>query len=244
MSHRARPAADPSASIGRVGDALRFLYPRRVPEPEAMDETDEVDSYAAATAAKHLAKVDGRFVRQLLGEFEADSVLDVGCGPGQILRDYARGRRSGRPVRAVGVDLSLPMLSEARRQGLRQVVVANASALPFREGTFELVFCNSVLHHMAEPKGDLAEMARCVAPGGRLLVRDLRRPPRPLVRPHIAFLGRHYSGRMRQLFDASVRAAYTPTEARRLLPRGGAQPGVVRRRGLSYLEARWTRPRA
>jgi hypothetical protein len=48
---------------------------------------------------------------------------------------------------------------------------------------------------------------------------------------------------MRQLFDASVRAAYTPTEARRLLPRGGAEPGVVRRRGLSYLEARWTRPR-
>lgn len=209
-----------------------------------MDETGEVDSYAAAAAAKHLAEVDGRFVRQLLGEFETDSVLDVGCGPGQILRDYVRGRGSARPVRAVGVDLSLPMLSEARRQGLRQVAVANASALPFREGTFELVFCNSVLHHMAEPEGDLAEMARCVAPGGRLLVRDLRRPPRPLVRPHIAFLGRHYSGRMRQLFDASVRAAYTPTEARRLLPRGGAEPGVVRRRGLSYLEARWTRPRA
>jgi ubiquinone/menaquinone biosynthesis C-methylase UbiE len=210
-----------------------------------MDMEDEVDSYSAATAARHLARLDGRFVRQLLAELPSAAVLDVGCGPGQILLDYLRGRgMDGRSVRAVGVDLSLPMLSEARRRGLVRVVVANASSLPFRDGAFGLVFCNSVLHHMAEPSADLAEMARCVARGGRLLIRDLRRPLRPLVRPHLAFLGRHYAGPMKQLFEASVRAAYTPAEARRLLSWAPAGTSRVRRRGLSYLEARWTRPPA
>jgi ubiquinone/menaquinone biosynthesis C-methylase UbiE len=180
----------------------------------------------------------------LLIEFPADAVLDIGCGPGQIVLDYLHGRReTSAGVRGVGVDLSLAMLLEARRKGLTAVAVANASALPFADGAFDLVFCNSVLHHMSDPERDLAEMARCVSRGGRLLVRDLRRPPRALVGPHIAFLGRHYAGRMKQLFEASVRAAYTPTEARRLLGRARAQPTRVRRQGLSYLEARWTRPR-
>jgi ubiquinone/menaquinone biosynthesis C-methylase UbiE len=227
-----------SASIASV---LEFLYSRRVPEPEVMDETEEVDSYAGATAARHLARLDGRFVNQLIRDTAAGRTLDVGCGPGQIVLGYLKGRRKADPrARAFGVDLSLPMLREARRNGLLGVAVANASALPFRDGAFDLVFCNSVLHHMAEPSRDVAEMARCVSGGGRLLIRDLRRPPRPLLQAHIAFLGRHYAGRMKQLFDASVRAAYTPAEARRLL--GQARGARVRRRGLSYLEAGWTRP--
>jgi ubiquinone/menaquinone biosynthesis C-methylase UbiE len=220
---------------------LGFLYSRRIPEPEVMDEADEVDSYAGATAARHLARLDARFVRRLLSETASTRTLDVGCGPGQIVLGYLRGRqRDHPPARAFGVDLSLPMLAEARRNGLTCVAVANAAALPFRDGAFDLVFCNSVLHHMAEPAGDIAEMARCVARGGRLLIRDLRRPPRLLLRAHIAFLGRHYAGRMKQLFEASVRAAYTPAEARSLL--GKASGARVRRQGLSYLEARWTRP--
>lgn len=227
-----------SASIAVV---LDFLYSRRVPEPEVMDETDEVDSYAGATAARHLARLDGRFVRRLLRDTTSRRTLDVGCGPGQIVLGYLRERRKAEPrARAFGVDLSLPMLREARRNGLLGVVVANASALPFRDGAFDLVFCNSVLHHMAEPAQDVAEMVRCVSGGGRLLIRDLRRPPRPLLRAHIAFLGRHYAGRMKQLFEASVRAAYTPAEAQQLLSQ--ARGARVRRRGLSYLEAGWTRP--
>jgi ubiquinone/menaquinone biosynthesis C-methylase UbiE len=206
-----------------------------------MDEVEEVESYAGAAAARHLAKLDGRFVRRLLGETAAGAALDVGCGPGQIALGFLRERRRVDPgAQVFGVDLSLPMLREARRSGLTGVAVANASALPFPEGAFGLIFCNSVLHHMAEPSRDLSEMARCVARGGRLLVRDLRRPPGPLLEPHIAFLGRHYAGRMKQLFDASVRAAYTPAEARRLI---GREPHArVRRRGFSYLEALWTRP--
>jgi ubiquinone/menaquinone biosynthesis C-methylase UbiE len=224
---------------------LDFLYPRRVPEPEVMEEADEVDSYADAAAARHLSLLDGRFVARLLGEYPADAVLDVGCGPGQILLDYLRNRRHASPKAfGVGIDLSFPMVLQARRSGLTAVAVASGEALPFAEGAFDLVFSNSVLHHMAHPERDLAEMARCVSPGGKLLIRDLRRPPRVLTGSHIALLGRHYAGRMKQLFEASVRAAYTPSEARGLMGRTRAEPIRVRRRGLSYLEAQWTRPRA
>src|SRR5215472_13248301 len=115
---------------------LAFLYPRRFPEPEVMDEADEVDSYAGATAARHLARLDGRFVRRLLRETASNRTLDVGCGPGQIVLGYLRERQQAHSqARAFGVDLSLLMLREAQRNGLAGVVAANASALPFRDGT-------------------------------------------------------------------------------------------------------------
>lgn len=218
------------------------FYARRVPEPEVMEESEEVGAYADASAARHLARIDSRFVSSVLRTHPARRVLDVGCGPGQIISDYARRRQRLDPeVRAFGVDLSWPMLVQARRNGLTSVAVATAAALPFRSGSFDLVLSNSVLHHLAQPAADLSEMARCVGSSGALLVRDLRRPPRALARLHIAYLGRHYAGKMRQLFEASVRAAYTPAEARQLLEQARVSPSRVRRRGLSYLEGEWRR---
>src|SRR5262249_53785078 len=125
-----------SLRFASITAVLAFLYSRRVPEPEVMDEAGEVDSYAGAAAARHLAKLDGRFVRGLLGETASDKTLDVGCGPGQIALGYLRERQRAHPqARAFGVDLSLPMLREAQRNGLSGVAAANASALPFRDGT-------------------------------------------------------------------------------------------------------------
>ncbi len=219
-----------------------LLCAPRIPEPEVMDHSEEVEAYASAAAKRHLARLDSRFVRSVARSHPANRILDVGCGPGQIPLAYLyRRRRESPDARAFGVDLSLPMLREARRNGFTSVAVASGAALPFQGGAFDLVLSNSVLHHLADPAADLAEMTRCVAPGGTLLVRDLKRPLEALAKPHMAFLGRHYSGRMKELFEASVRAAYTPTEARRLLAQAHVKPARVRRRGLSYLEAEWRR---
>lgn len=93
-------------------------------------------------------------------------LLDAGCGTGNNLAHLAA---RGRPF---GVDLS----EEALRFCLtRRVTVARASvlALPFRDGSFDLVTSFDVLYHrwVSDDRAAAAELARVLAPGGLLLVR-------------------------------------------------------------------------
>ena len=80
--------------------------------------------------------------------------------------------------------------------------------------TFDLVLCNSLLHHAADPVRLVREMGRVCRPSGALLLRDLRRPNRLLWRFHLRRHGRFYEGKMKELFGASVRSAYTLRELR------------------------------
>jgi SAM-dependent methyltransferase len=82
---------------------------------------------------------------------EVRDLLDVGCGSG-FSTAYAPAA-----VRGVGCDASLRML--AHHPGA-EVVMAEATTLPFADSQFDLVTCWEVLHHVAEPWKVLAEMAR------------------------------------------------------------------------------------
>jgi SAM-dependent methyltransferase len=106
-------------------------------------------------------------------------LLDLGCGPGASLT-LARERFCAKPV---GLDFSAAMLAEAkaRRPGLR-LVRADALALPFRAASFEVVLCECVLSLLPDPAPVLADIARCLAPGGRLVWADLCRREAPLRR--------------------------------------------------------------
>lgn len=89
-------------------------------------------------------------------------VLDVGCGTGQSLRIYRR--RAGLYV---GVDLSLGALRLAGgRFGHASWMQADALRLPFRAGSFDVVAFSSVLHHIGDRGGALAEARRVLSPGG------------------------------------------------------------------------------
>jgi ubiquinone/menaquinone biosynthesis C-methylase UbiE len=96
-------------------------------------------------------------------------------------------------------------------------LTGDGSRLPFADATFDLVLCNSVLHHLEQPVRLFGEIARVAAPGGAILVRDLRRPSRPAYPLHVLWHGRHYSGLMYKLYCDSVRAAYAPQELAALL---------------------------
>jgi SAM-dependent methyltransferase len=91
-----------------------------------------------------------------------DALLDVGCGTGAAVRAAA-----GTVQRAVGVDLSSGMVARGRE--LRE---ADAEALPFEDDAFTAVLCTTSLHHYPHPERAIAEMARVVAPGGRVVVAD------------------------------------------------------------------------
>lgn len=186
----------------------------RVPEPEVMGEADEVDAYASAAAQAYLDRIDNTFVEQALRlGVTRGRALDVGTGPGQIPLKIAQRLPQ---LEFVGVDRSEAMLAEGRRQTERLGLSArvrfqagDGNRLESPDQAFDLVLCNSVLHHLAQPLRVLNEIARVAKPAGAILVRDLRRPSRLACPLHLRWYGRHYAGKMRELYEASVRAAYT-----------------------------------
>ena len=136
----------------------------------------------------------------------------------------------------VGIDRSQAMIAQARANlaaadsaelsGRVGFELADGNRLPFPDHSFELVMCNSVLHHLAEPQKLLSEMARLAAANGAILLRDLRRPGRLAFGLHVGWHGRNYSGEMLRLYRDSVRAAYTVPELKRLLEASPAISGA------------------
>jgi len=198
----------------------------RVPEPEVMDDSGEVEAYSWSAAQAYLDRIDDTFVEhavRLLKGCERGRALDIGTGPGQIVIKLARRLTRWK---FTGVDRSPNMIAQALKNleaagpalaGRVEFQVADGNRLPFPDASFDLVICNSVLHHFAEPEKLLAEIARLAGRDGAILLRDLRRPRRFAFSLHIRWHGRHYSGVMRKLYCDSVRAAYTTPELQQLL---------------------------
>jgi len=103
--------------------------------------------------------------------------LDAGTGTGRMLELIAP-----HAARAVGIDVSPDMLSIARDRLLRaglpnaQVRLGDTYRLPFPNGNagqgFDVVLFHQVLHYLDDPGAAVAEAARVMAPGGRLLIAD------------------------------------------------------------------------
>jgi ubiquinone/menaquinone biosynthesis C-methylase UbiE len=103
-----------------------------------------------------------------------EHALDVGCGPGLLLRDAAAcvGARGA----AVGVDASEPMLALARARCADQPQVelhrADAQALPFADARFDVAVSTQVFEYLFDVDAALRELHRVLRPGGRALILD------------------------------------------------------------------------
>jgi ubiquinone/menaquinone biosynthesis C-methylase UbiE len=132
-----------------------------------------------------------RIARLLLGLGPGDAVLDVACGPGNFSREFAKAVGDGGLV--VGIDASRTMLTrgvaDLRSAGLANLALVrgDATALPFRDASFDGVCCFAALHLFADPFAGLDEMRRVLSPGGRIaLMTSVRRkvtlpPLKPVV---------------------------------------------------------------
>jgi len=111
-----------------------------------------------------------------------ERVLDVGTGAGHTALALAEGARE-----VVATDLSEAMLEQVRRaareRGLDHVQCRHGDAeeLPFRDASFDVVSCRMCAHHFARPERAVAEMARVLRPGGRLVLSDSVAPEDPAV---------------------------------------------------------------
>jgi ubiquinone/menaquinone biosynthesis C-methylase UbiE len=211
-----------------------FVLPR-IPEPEVMDDSNEVRAYSSAAAGACLSNIDDTFVEHALRLIApaAGCALDIGCGPGQILTKLS-ARLPG--WKFIGIDRSLTMIQRATHVPHSVFFLAgDACSLPFGDSRFDLVMCNSVLHHIGDPSRLFSEIRRIAKPGAAILLRDLRRPSRFGFPLHVRWYGRHYEGLMYKLYRDSVRAAYTPKELSAMLNAAGIFGARLFRRGATHL---------
>jgi ubiquinone/menaquinone biosynthesis C-methylase UbiE len=190
-------------------------------EPEAMDTPEEARDY---DEMDHAA-VNARFVADFLavhGACRGGEVLDVGSGPGRIPIALCRADPA---ARVLAIDLAEAMLERARRNvadeglgGRVRCSRCDARRTPFAAGAFEAVISNTIIHHVPDPGPVMREMARLVARGGTLFVRDLARPAsRAEVEHLVAAYAGSEAASARALFEASLNAALTLEEVRALV---------------------------
>ena len=95
------------------------------------------------------------------------TVMEVGCGEGQLLQAI---KADGDPSwRVVGVDISEDACEALRRTGL-EMRCAQFEELDWPEATVDLVIMNQVIEHLADPRACVARAAALLRPGGLLLI--------------------------------------------------------------------------
>ena len=131
----------------------------------------------------------GKFLRRTHGAIvdlaalrPGERVLDVGCGTGSL--SVALKASAGPAGSVHGIDASREMIHLARRNASRAGVnvtfqVGLAEALPFPDGTFDLVVSQLAIHHLPDDlkQSAFGEMHRVLKAGGRCLIVDFE-PPR------------------------------------------------------------------
>jgi SAM-dependent methyltransferase len=100
----------------------------------------------------------------LVAEAAPRRVLEVGCGMGQFAERVAGATSAN----VVATDLSPRMVELTGARGL-DARVADVEALPFPDGEFDCAVANAMLYHVEHVERALAELARVLAPGGRLV---------------------------------------------------------------------------
>lgn len=116
-----------------------------------------------------------------------DQVLDIAGGTGDLARAFAA--RVGPQGLVVHTDINQAMLSVGRDRLLDEGLVlptltCDAEKLPFAEGGFDLVSVAFGLRNMTHKELALAEMARVLRPGGRLVVLEFSKIAAPLAKPY------------------------------------------------------------
>lgn len=115
---------------------------------------------------------------------DGQSYLDVGCGNGAAPTYIAKKYH----LNVTGIDIDPDQIRAAKQQSTEikntRFLTIDGTALPFDDGTFDIVFTNKVMHHIPNWEDALSQMIRVLKPGGYLLYADLVFPgwPAAIVR--------------------------------------------------------------
>lgn len=154
----------------RIAEIRRILADDEYTASEPVTESDSVTGYRLWSVnydepGNQLIAMEQPAVWGLLDQSEPGDALDAACGT---------GRHSRRLVelghRLTGVDLTPEMLAVAEKSvPAADFRVADLLALPFEDASFDLVVCGLALAHLPDLDAAIAELARVLRPGGRLI---------------------------------------------------------------------------
>ena len=159
------------------------------------------------------------------GATAEDSVLDVACGPGLVVKAFAQVA-----ARATGIDVTPAMIARAREltAGMPNVAFdqGDVTKLPYADGTFSVVVSRFAFHHFQDPLAVMREMKRVCRPGGRVVVCDLlgSEDPEKAAEFH----------RIEMVRDPSHARAHRASELRGFFEGVGLQPELVANYQLGF----------
>jgi ubiquinone/menaquinone biosynthesis C-methylase UbiE/DNA-binding transcriptional ArsR family regulator len=214
---------------GAANAILGLIDPNDVVLARDADRLLGVQAGRSAEAASYFARNAARWdeIRSLyVSEADVEGAILVAAGGGPFKRLIDLGSGSGRMLTllsphadcAIGLDLSQQMLNIARNHaaehGLSNIELRHGDIFDTRlpAGHADLVVVHQVLHYLSDPAAAVAEAARLVAPGGRLLIVDFA--------PHkLEFLRELHQHR---------RLGFSDEEMRRWMTSAGLKPAPLK----------------
>ncbi len=185
------------------------------------DHDDEIERQFTRQAARFgeagLTLSSAEYLQWVVGQLKLDPsfvVLDIAAGTGHLGRALA-----SRVQRVVAVDLTEAMIAEGRREaaraGLGNITFeqGRAESLPYPDSSFDMVVTRLSLHHFADPRPAVREMARVCKPGRQVGIMDM-------ISPDDAALGDSYN-RIERLRDPSHTRCLTRAELGRVMTDAG-----------------------
>lgn len=193
----------------------------RTPEPELMEDAEQVSAYAAADFSAGDQAVISR-LGVLFPDGIGERVLDLGCGPGNITFRLAEAYSHSE---VIGVDGSEAMLALADERLARQPKLASrvsfklaylpSDSLP---DSCTAIVSNSLLHQLHKPEGLWETITNCGSQGTIVYMKDLRRPASADTAKKLCL---QYAGDAPEVLQhdylCSLHAAFTPEEVQEQL---------------------------
>ena len=197
---------------------------QRILEPELMEDAQQVAAYANADFEQPHTEFIERIKTIISSDFSG-SALELGCGPGDISRRFATAYPFSR---IDAIDGSRPMIDHAIRMtnsGLVTRLQYIHGKLPDAElpgKGYDLIFSNSLLHHLANPQVLWKTIKKYGKPGAFIFIMDLLRPSsREQADYFVDFYAASEPEILRHDFFHSLLAAFTVGEIEQQLEEAG-----------------------
>jgi len=186
----------------------------RMLEPELMEDREQVKAYAEAD----FSEPHDNFVTQVchhVGPDFSGKALDLGCGPGDISFRFASKFPK---CRIDALDGSRAMLEYGKNSIpnalKKQINFVHAKLpLPNPDEFYDVIFSNSLLHHLPDPQVLWQTIKQCARKDGKIIIMDLLRPTdKETARKLVEKYANNESGILKHDFYHSLLAAFTLDE--------------------------------